>query len=162
MTSTLPRSPKSKASPTSLAKRLSAMLSLEDEKNVTIAILEAAIDELDKNSRFAENIRFFYDALVVVHPTTPKKISKGDDQQVFTPIKFVEGLETNMAVTPNPFLMCEAYGPEQFSRMLARDTKTRLLDNVRLVEKGKPGTKLKNKGKATREEIIDFIVHSAS
>jgi hypothetical protein len=160
MATTLPRTTKSKASATNTAKRASELLGLNDEKSLTIAILEAALEEIGSNRRFAEKIRVLYDVLTTTKTTnaSQKSTKTKIEEEHFTPLKYVEGIDLNVAVTPDPFLMCEAYGAEQFQRMLQRDNKTRLLDNIRLIQEKRPGAKLPNKAKATKDEIINFII----
>ncbi len=135
-------------------KKLGEIFGFEDEKILIIAILETSLEEININRRFADKIRTYYDAL-----TLNKKKKQNEE---FTPIKFFDNIEINPAKTADPFIMCEGYGIEQFTKMIQRYTKDQLLDNVKTIEDKKAPLKLNNKGKANKETLIAFILQNIS
>ncbi len=142
-------------------KKLGEIFGFEDEKILIIAILETSLEEININRRFADKIRTYYDALTLNKKITSQNKKKKQNEE-FTPIKFFDNIEINPAKTADPFIMCEGYGIEQFTKMIQRYTKDQLLDNVKTIEDKKAPLKLNNKGKANKETLIAFILQNIS
>jgi len=156
MSSTL-TSPYSKTSNANPTKRASELLALDDTKQLAIAIAEAAVEEIRTNRVFAERVRTFYQQIA----TAPvrQKAPKNEKKEVkVVPIKKIEGREINPAAPLDPYFLLEAYGSAQLPVVLDRFSRQKLLEAVDIIAARTPGEKLKNSSKATRENVIQFIL----
>lgn len=65
-------------------KKAAALLGLENEKKLTIAILEAALQQLSESRQFGERVRAYYDAHMMTYP--PKEYEKPRKKEEAPPI----------------------------------------------------------------------------
>jgi hypothetical protein len=146
-----------------IAEEAATYLGVDDTKKLAVAIAEIANDELHQNTAFAAKIRALYQALDV-SPHSAKKSPGGSsslkngkkEDIVLIPVKRVEGYVFRTNEPPDPYVLYELYGREQFPDSLRGYSLPLLRGAVEIVQKRHPGTKPRNMGR--KADIIAYLV----
>jgi hypothetical protein len=147
---------------TQVAEDAAAYLEVADPKKLAVAMVEIANDELRHNVAFAARIRAYYRVLDIQagvlnssgKGSSPKNRKKQD--VLLVPIKKIEGYVFEPDIPPDPYILYELYGKEQFHTALERYDLKPLKGAVEIVQKRHPGTKPRNMGR--KADIIAYLV----
>lgn len=146
-----------KLSTSEAAKLASSILELDDLRRLTIALAEAAAQELVGNRPFAARVRALYDEV----PATPSRASAPDPFATqLVPIKMVPGRDINPAAPLDPYFLLEVYGASQLETALNLFPVAKLKEGAAMVERHHPGTKPTNRGR--KAALVEYIVRYAS
>lgn len=137
-------------------------LSPANLKYLSLALTQAATEEVSRNSHFAERVRSLYLSLL---PQRTKRVAPsvgsarpGGSKAWNVKLKPVGTMDETLLDPygpPNPFALQQLYGDEQLPLALGRYTPAKLKEAVALVQQRYPGSKPK---KMTKAGIIDYIV----
>lgn len=157
----MPTKTKTTITTASVSRSLASLLGVDDTNRATLAVLVAASEEIEQNSRFAARIRAMYDVLPASKSTRSPAASKQSDidkilSSTLKPIRHVESVEINLAAALDPYFLLEVYGPDQLREALDLFPLTRLKEGLPAVMERNPGTKPKNK--SSKAAIVDYIV----
>ena len=149
----------------SAARSIAFLLSVDDANRASLAVLLAAADEIEQNSRFAARVRAAYDLLPPSKAPRPTGSSRTSDAEkiltsTLTPIRHVEGHEINLAAPLDPYFLLEVYGAHQLREALDLFPLAKLKEGVEAVMERNPGTKPKSK--SSKAAVVDYIVQYAS
>lgn len=144
---------------TSAARSLAYLLNVDDTNRLSLAVLLAASDEIEQNSRFAARVRAMYEQLPTKTPRGSVGSAKGDASKILTstlqPIRHVEGREINPAAPLDPYFLLEVYGAHQLRQALELFPLSKLKEGVEAVIERNPGTKPTSK--SSKVSVIDYI-----
>lgn len=128
-------------------------------KYLSLALAEAAIVEIGRNSAFADRVRAGYVALLPApHAGAPKAGDTKDHsawKARLTPIGQVDEALLDPYAPPNPFALQRLYGDAQLALALERYSLTALKASLALVRERFPGTEPR---KLTKPGIIAYMV----
>lgn len=147
---------------TTASRSLASLLNVDDAGRAGLAVLLAATDEIEQNSRFAARIRAAYDMLPASKPPRSSGSSSRTSNvakiltSTLTPIRHTEGREINLAAPLDPYFLLEVYGAHQLREALDLFPLTKLKEGVEAVTERNPGTKPSSK--SSKAAVIDYIV----
>lgn len=139
------------------ARQAGELLAVDDQKRVTAALSEAALDGMRRNSAFVEHVRKLYDDMAPKRAPVARRSATGRAAPgvELVPRKRVVGHDPDPAAPPDPYFLLELYEADQLPLALQRYTVARLREAVKLVKARNPGTKPKG---ASGQALIDYIV----
>ncbi|MBA3823150.1 MAG: hypothetical protein H0X24_04485, partial [Ktedonobacterales bacterium] len=91
------------------AERIASELGLDNLKLVNVAVLEAALKEIEKNKEFAQLVRQVFERLAP--PKVPAKVPSNNKAKgglyktTLVPIGVVEGHRIDLSAAPDPFFL---------------------------------------------------------
>ena len=132
-------------------------------KYLTLALAQAATDEAERNTAFAEQVRALYRQFI---PTRPPKRAphahtesgrrqgqRRNDELV--PIGTVNEALLDPYAPPNPWALQQLFGSEQLATVLNRYSPAKLKEALPLVQQRFPGTRPRA---MTKSGIVSYIV----
>ncbi len=140
------------------AEKIASELGLDNLKLVNVAVLEAALEEIEKNKEFAQLVRRAFDQLTPPKVKAPSKnkAKGGIYKTTLVPIGTVEGHRIDLGAAPDPFFLVKLYGMHQLYTALDEYSTTILKRSVAEQMVLHPGTKPKNK--TNKEDIIAYLI----
>jgi len=141
----------------SATSQLRTILGLDDLKLLSVALTEAAIEELRFSPTFTARIRAIYDELAAAKPKrTPRvRLSSVNDVKL---VPIGEGYDRPIdpSAPLDPYFLNGLYGANQLRLALTRYSVAKLKEGAAAVEQKNPGTKPASK--ARKDSLIDYIV----
>jgi hypothetical protein len=140
-------------------KRVGEILGMTNAKRLGKALAAALEEELEQRPAFAERIKSLYEESAPAPakrdkaPTTPRSPKTALTNLV--PIKHVDGFEFNPAAPMDPYLLHEAFGPNQLLTILDALPVAKLKQSAAKVERNNPGTKPTSRSQ--KAALIDYI-----
>ena len=159
MSATIEKPPTVAQRATAATVQLRETFGFSNLKVMSTAIAEAAAEEAQQNSAFAERIRRIYQELSsnsqgkTAGTRPPRSAQK---KSSLTPIARVEGFQPDPFAPIDPYFYLKIYGPEQFPLALDEQTLVTLKVIAEKLMADNPGTKPKTKSK--KVDVIDYIV----
>lgn len=144
-----------KLSTNEAAKLAGSALDLHDLKRLSIALAEAAAEEVIRSRTFAERVRALYESV----PATVDSRGNSSPSALtldLVPIKPLDGRWVDPSTPLDPYFVLDTFGPHQLERALAIFPLTKLKEASAAVEARNPGTKPTNRGQ--KAAIIAYIV----
>jgi hypothetical protein len=145
------------------AEEIASQLGVENVKVVSAAVLEVALQEMQQNQDFEQRIKSVCARLQKSQPKPrkppePKRGSLHNPDLV--PIMHDERHWIDLTAPIDPFMLRDLYGPDKLVIALDEYTTGYLKNAVKALKGRFPDRKLKSK--ATREEVISFLVQLAT
>lgn len=156
----MPASVKRKLSTIAATEQAAQYLERTDLKRLSIALAEAAAEEVESNAAFAHKVLVLYDSLAPTKPAPAKKKETTTKQLV--PIRPVEpgSLDVSSAVPLDPYWLNEVFGSHQLAEALDRYPAVKVKEASAMVEKRNPGTKPKSR--ANKAAMVQYIVEQVA
>lgn len=156
----MPTKTKAAVTSASVSRSLASLLGLDDATRLSLAVLMAASEEIEQNSRFVARIRTAYEMLPAPKSSRSPVSSKQSlvDKILSSnlrPIRHVEHIEINLAAVLDPYFLLEVYGPGQLREALDLYPLTRLKEGLPAVMERHPGTKPTSK--SSKAAVIDYL-----
>jgi hypothetical protein len=147
---------------TAAYERAESIVRPTDSKRLAAALVEIAVDELERNPGFRRRVQMHYDQLAPQHPVrgarqrTQSASTAKKRLEDFVPVKRIPGQSFNVAERLNPYFLYDLYGADQFRDVLGCFGVPRLQEAVQVVQERNPNTSPRNK--RTKESLIDYLV----
>ena len=145
-----------KPSTAAAAKRASAVLELRDTSRLSIALAEAAADELTRNGAFARHVREIYDCLPEKAPRVPREDPLRALKINLIPLRPDANYQVNPSGPLDPYDLLEHFGAHQLTDALELFSLQRLQAAAKKVQAKHPGAKPKD-GRQ-KPSVIAYIV----
>jgi len=144
------------------AERIASELGLDNLKVVNLAVLEAALQEIEHNKEFAQLVKRAFEQFAPAKPQSPK--DKGNKATTkgtvyatpLVPIGVVEDYYIDLRKPPDPFFLVKVYGMHQLYQALDEHNLASLKRSVAEQMALHPNTKPKTKTK--KEDIIAYLI----
>lgn len=145
------------------ARSIAFFLDLEDTNRITLAVLMAASEELERNGQFVARVRAAYNTLPASKTrgagSAGSAAQKAEEARklaaTLKPIHEVEGREINLAAPLDPYFLLDVYGAQQLRQALELFPLAKLKEGVNAVIERNPGTKPTSK--SSKAAVIDYI-----
>jgi hypothetical protein len=147
---------------TAAYERAESILRLTDSKRLAAALVEIAVEEIERNPGFRLRVQGHYSQLAPQPPVRaarqqPRSASTAKKRlEDFVPVKRIPGQSFNVAERLDPYFLYELYGPDQFRGVLSCFDVPRLQEAVQVVQERHPNTSPRNK--RSMESLIDYLV----
>jgi hypothetical protein len=138
------------------AKRASTMLELRDTSRLSIALAEAAADELTRNAAFVRRVREIYDQLPEKAPRAPREDPLRALKINLIPLRPDANYQVNPSGPADPYDLLAHFGAHQLAVALGLFSLSRLQVAAKNVQANHPGTKPTN-GRQ-KASVIAYIV----
>lgn len=146
-------------------EQANAALHPEDAKRLAAALVEIAVEELQRNPGFQLRVRSRYDELAPHKPERARRAS--GTKKTATPVKFrpieelvavkrIPGRSFNLGEPLDPYFLYDLYGAEQFRDALWNFPMPKLIEAVEIVQEHHPKTKPRNK--RSKEAVIEYLI----
>jgi hypothetical protein len=145
-----------KPSTAAAANRASAVLELRDTSRLSVALAEAAADELTRNGAFARLVREIYDRLPEKAPRVPREDPLRALKINLIPLHPNANYQVNPSGPVDPYDLLEHFGAHQLADALGLFSLARLQVAAKKVQANHPGAKPKN-GRL-KPSVIAYIV----
>ena len=137
--------------------QLSEVLSLQDSKVLSAAVVEATLTEVQRNPSFKSRIQRLYDELAVMHNQRPNDKRKRAQPEVhLVPMPGAESTKFDPFAPLNPYHLLTLYGPHQLRDALSVYSPGTLREAVTIVKQKFPGSKPLDARKT--DSLLDYIV----
>jgi hypothetical protein len=139
-----------------LCEALGLVVNPSELKYLTVALAQAATEEVAANGTLAARIRELYLSLLPQKTVASKRTSGPKSWEVkLTPVGDMDESLIDPYGPPDPFGLQQLYGNDQLQLALERYTPARLRGAVAIVQERFPGTRPKSTSQAA---VIEYIV----
>jgi hypothetical protein len=140
-------------------QKIAELLGVEDLKLLNVAVLEATLQEIDRNEAFAQRIKDAFAQLPKPKTKNVKlstKAAPSIHNTRLVPIATVENYRFDPEAPPDPFFLKRLYGMHQLQEALDEFSVKELKRSVAEQMALHPNTKPKSKTK--KEDIIEYLI----